>query len=72
MSTIEIPAGAVLLTIRQVEELTALKARTIRKYVSAGRFPKPVRCGTHHRSSTGVRWVRSEVMEWVEQLKQSR
>jgi predicted DNA-binding transcriptional regulator AlpA len=71
MSTTEIPDAAVLLTIDQVAEITQLQPRTIRRYVSSGRFPSPCR-PNDNKSSKGVRWVRAEVMAWVEQLKNNR
>jgi predicted DNA-binding transcriptional regulator AlpA len=73
MSTTEIPDAAVMLTIAQVCAISQLAPRTIRRWVSAGKFPAPRRlCAGQSKFAKGVRWVRSEVMAWVEKMQQSR
>lgn len=70
MSATSIPDEAVMLTLPQVAAISQLAPRTIRRYVSCGRFPAPCRPNGHR--CKGARWVRSEVMAWVEQSKQGR
>jgi predicted DNA-binding transcriptional regulator AlpA len=70
MSATEIPDAAVMLTIAQVCAISQLAPRTIRRYVSAGKFPAPCRPNGHR--CKGARWVRAEVMAWVETSKQGR
>lgn len=70
MTTADIPDAAVLLTLPQVAALSQMAPRTIRRYVSSGKFPAPLRPNGHN--DKGARWVREEVMAWVERLKQQR
>ena len=53
-----------LLTEAEVRKLVRLAPRTLRAYVAAGKFPAPLRLGddAHARK----RWLRSEVVAWVE------
>lgn len=71
------PAAAdtrpVLLTEAQVAELIQVATRTLRRMVSAGRFPKPVKLGANTESQQcRRRWVRAEIDEWLRQLMEAR
>lgn len=59
-----------MLTEEDVRKLVRLAPRTLRAYVAAGKFPAPLRLGddAHARK----RWLRSEVVAWVEQLAARR
>lgn len=62
-----------LLTEDQVAELIQIATRTLRRMVSAGRFPKPVKLGANTESQQcRRRWVRAEVDEWLRQLMEAR
>jgi len=54
---------ALLLRRGQVAELVGLPERTLRRLVSSGAFPRPVALGK------SVRWRRSDVTRWVDQLE---
>ena len=56
------------LRISEVEALTGLSRTTIYDWSADGRFPRPVRL-----SGRAVRWVESEVLEWMdERIEQGR
>jgi excisionase family DNA binding protein len=48
-----------LLTVETVAELIACKPDTLRKWVSAGRFPQPLHMGR------AIRWRAQVVNEWM-------
>ena len=50
------------LRISEVEALTGLSRTTIYDWSADGRFPRPVRL-----SGRAVRWVESEVLEWMDE-----
>ena len=50
----------IILRRRQVEELTALSAATIKRLIRRGIFPKSIRL-----SSRAVGWLESDVDEWI-------
>ena len=54
-----------LLRIKQVQDLTTLSPKTIRKMARTNRFPKPIVLGTR----THV-WNSDHVEKWVRQLPQ--
>ncbi|MFN8824468.1 MAG: helix-turn-helix transcriptional regulator [Planctomycetota bacterium] len=71
------PAAAetrpVLLTEAQVAELIQVAPRTLRRMVSTGRFPQPVKIGPNPESQQCPRrWVRAEVDAWLRQLMEAR
>lgn len=55
----------VLLTNAQVELMTGISERLIRAMVSAGNFPRPVQIPGYRLT----RWRRSDVDQWVADLK---
>ena len=56
------------LRISEVEALTGLSRTTIYDWSADGRFPRPVRL-----SERAVRWIESEVLEWMdERIEQGR
>lgn len=63
MTTTHIPAGAILLDEHQVIELTQIPERTLRRMVSGGRFPRPIRLGSSARARK--RWLRTELEAWL-------
>jgi len=50
-----------LLTRQAVEDITGFRRAFIYQSVKAGTFPRPIRIG-----QKSVRWVESEVREWIE------
>lgn len=62
-----------LLTEAQAAELIQVATRTLRRMVSAGRFPQPVKIGPNPEAQQCPRrWVRAEVDEWLRQLMEAR
>lgn len=55
---------AVLLRESQVATMLSIAPRTLRLWVSAGKFPRPIRVGSDQQRST-VRWLRGEVDAWI-------
>ena len=51
---------SVLLTVKDVVKFAQVGRSFVYQEVSAGRFPKPVKLGR------SVRWLKSEVLAWVE------
>ena len=49
-----------LLTCKQVTEIVPLTQSTIYRLMRKNRFPLPVKIGGRN-----VRWLRSEVMDWL-------
>jgi predicted DNA-binding transcriptional regulator AlpA len=73
MSVAEIPPNAVLLTEDQCAQLMQVTTRTLRRMVSAGRFPKPIKLGANTESQQcRRRWVRAEVDAWLQKLMEQR
>jgi prophage regulatory protein len=58
------------LSKRQVRELVLYSPSQIKRLEDAGKFPKRVRLGNGPRSRVG--WVKSEVLEWIEQRIRER
>lgn len=50
-----------LIRKKDVLAATGFKISTLYKYISEGRFPRPVSLGER-----SVAWVESEVVEWIE------
>jgi len=50
-----------LLTIEDVSRLVKIATRTLRRFDSAGRMPKPIRCGTRI-----VRWRTEDIAHWID------
>lgn len=50
-----------LIRKKDVLAATGFKNSTLYKYISEGRFPRPVSLGER-----SVAWVESEVVEWIE------
>lgn len=65
-----VPKDARWLSQRQVAAWTGFAIRTISKWSSCGRFPKPVPIGPHHNSPR--RWVRAEVEQWMREREAGR
>ena len=55
------------LRITEVEALTGLSRTTIYDWSADGRFPRPVRL-----SGRAVRWIESEVLEWMDERIEGR
>ena len=55
---------ALLMTTREVSELTGIPPRTFARYVATGLAPKPVRIG--HGPNPAVRFRRQDIEEWIE------
>ena len=73
MSVADIPPNAVLLTEAQCAQMIQVATRTLRRMVSAGRFPKPVKIGGNTETQQCPRrWARSEVEAWLRQLMEQR
>ena len=53
-------AGAMLLRLPQVKEITGLSRSTIYNWITVGRFPRPAKLGPR-----SVAWVREEIETWV-------
>lgn len=53
-------AGERLLRLRDVMDRTGLGSSTIYRYISAGRFPAPVKIGGY-----AARWRESDVEAWI-------
>jgi len=53
-----------LLTLKEVVEIVGFKKSTIYKFIKKGKFPRPLKFG---KSS---RWTKSEINEWINNLKQ--
>lgn len=55
------------LRVSEVEALTGLSRTTIYDWSADGRFPRPVRL-----SGRAVRWIESEVLEWMDERIEGR
>lgn len=51
-----------ILRLSEVIQITGLSRSTIYQYMEDGKFPKPIKLGSH-----SVGWVDSEVYDWVNQ-----
>lgn len=74
MSTLAKPVAApdaILLRESEVARMVGFSRRTIRSWVSAGKFPKPVRIGDDEQRSP-KRWKRSEVDAWIAKLPEAK
>lgn len=72
MTTLDsLPAGAILMTERQIAQALGIGERTLRRWVSCKRFPAPVQI-TEQGWRSKKRWLRSEVDAWVARLAQER
>lgn len=49
----------------RVLEIVPVSERTLRRWVSAGRFPKPVRLGGDDERHNRKAWLREEILAWV-------
>ncbi|EOX4101027.1 helix-turn-helix transcriptional regulator [Vibrio harveyi] len=56
-----------LITLREVIAITSLSRATIYKYVSENKFPQRISVGER-----SVRWVESEVQDWIIEKIESR
>lgn len=73
MSVADIPPNATLLTEEQCAQMMQVATRTLRRMVSAGRFPKPIKLGANTESQQcRRRWVRAEVEAWLQKLMEQR
>lgn len=54
-------AGAGMLTMAQMAELTTLHRATLYRLIATGTFPQPVRL-----TRTRVAWRRADVLGWIE------
>lgn len=52
-----------LLTIKQVIEKTELSRATVYRYLKKGIFPSPRRL-----DSKTIRWIESDIIDWIEGL----
>lgn len=50
-----------LIRIKDVMDRTGLARSTIYKYISEGKFPKPIKLG-----SRAVAWVETEIDGWIQ------
>ncbi|WP_348521287.1 AlpA family transcriptional regulator [Chromohalobacter sp. 296-RDG] len=50
-----------LIRIKDVMDRTGLARSTIYKYISEGKFPKPIKLGTR-----AVAWVETEIDGWIQ------
>lgn len=50
-----------LIRIKDVMDRTGLARSTVYKYISEGRFPRPIKLG-----SRAVAWVESEIESWIQ------
>lgn len=50
-----------LIRIKDVMDRTGLARSTIYKYISEGKFPKPIKLG-----SRAVAWVEAEIDGWIQ------
>ena len=64
-------SDAVLLTQAQVCRMIGFASRTLRTWVSAGKFPRPVQIGRDDQRAP-KRWLRAEVEEWIAALARDR
>ena len=62
---------ALLLREAEVAALVGYSARTLRAWVSAGKFPRPIRQPDATGHST-KRWLRSEIEKWIAELADQR
>ena len=56
-----------LIKIKDVVLMTSLSRATIYRLISQGKFPKQI-----HLSERATAWLRSEVMEWIKTIADSR
>jgi prophage regulatory protein len=61
-------AGDMMMRLPQVKEMTGLSRSTIYNWLTAGKFPAPVKLGPR-----SVAWVRQEIELWVQtRISESR
>ncbi len=60
-------SDSLLLDAKQLAALLSIATKTIRRWDSAGRLPRPVRL-----SSGCVRWSRSTIESWIAEGEQGR
>lgn len=65
------PIQPLLLREHEVASLVGYSPRTLRAWVSAGKFPRPIRQPDAAGHST-KRWLRSEIDAWITKLAESR
>ena len=53
-----------IIRVREVMRMTGLARSTIYRWIADGRFPAPVRLGSH-----SVGWRMAEVEHWLKELK---
>ena len=56
-----------LITASAVTELTNIPQGSLYRFVNEGRFPRPLKIGKR-----SVRWVASEVEDWLQERMQER
>ncbi|MFM2579801.1 helix-turn-helix transcriptional regulator [Vibrio fortis] len=56
-----------LITLREVIALTSLSRASIYNYISKNMFPRQISVGER-----SVRWIESEVQEWIRQKVECR
>lgn len=61
------PADDTMLRVPDVVRLTGISHTTIKRMVSDGRFPKPMRLGERAKG-----WPAREVRAWIERLEEQR
>ncbi|HDS1011397.1 TPA: helix-turn-helix transcriptional regulator [Stenotrophomonas maltophilia] len=59
-STVKARADDALIALRKVEEDCGFSKASIYRMMARGEFPKPAK-----RAGRSVRWLRSEVQQWV-------
>lgn len=69
--TTMLPIQPMLLREAEVAALVGYSPRTLRAWVSAGKFPRPIRQPDATLHST-KRWLRSEIEAWVAKLAENR
>jgi prophage regulatory protein len=65
--TLPLPADDTMLRANEVERLTGISKSTIKRMVSDGRFPKPLRLGIRAKG-----WPTRDVRQFIETLDQQR
>lgn len=72
MTTSAPPPEAILLTQAQVCAMIGFAGRTLRTWVSAGKFPRPVSIAGRDERRCPKRWLRTEVEGWIADLAKGR
>jgi prophage regulatory protein len=58
-----------LLTVREVAEWIGVSQSAIYKWVTAGRFPSPIKLGGDEQKRVAVRWLEEDIQQWIQERK---